>query len=241
MPLRDILRPSERQYAGLVALAALIGVLGAVGNLVFRYAIAGSSWLFQGFAASLGWPGIVPALLVGGVVLLLLDRLFPGEVLGYGFPRFLEMLHLQGARVKRRWMVVKTLGAAISLGAGAAVGREGPIAQIGGAIGAAVAQLARLSSEQRKILIACGAAAGIATTFNAPLGALMFAHEIVLLGEVRLVNFTLILIATTTAVVVSRGLFESAPVFVVPAFSLESYWECFTYAALGVVLGLLAA
>src|SRR5205823_2104522 len=173
-------------------------------------------------------------------VLLLLDRVFPGEVLGYGFPRFLEMLHLQGARVKRRWMVVKTLGSAVSLGAGAAVGREGPIAQIGGSIGSAVAQLARLSSEQRKILIACGAAAGIATTFKAPLGALMFAHEIVLLGEVRLVNFTQIVIATTTAVIVARGRFGSLPVFVVPGFSLERYWECFTYAALGVLLGRLA-
>src|SRR5712691_2351922 len=231
----------ERQYAWLMALAVVTGLLGATGNVVFRTAIAGATWLFEGLSARLGRPGIPLALVAGGLVLLALDRLFPGEVLGYGFPRFLEMLHLQGARVKRRWMVVKTLGSAVSLGAGAAVGREGPIAQIGGSIGSAVAQLARLSGEQRKILIACGAAAGIATTFNAPLGALMFAHEIVLLGEVRLVNFTLILIATTTAVVVSRGLFESAPVFVVPAFSLESYWECFTYAALGVVLGVLAA
>src|SRR5205807_666920 len=82
--------------------------------------------------------GIPLALVAGGLVLLLLDRVFPGEVLGYGFPRFLEMLHLQGARVKRRWMVVKTLGSAVSLGAGAAVGREGPIAQIGGSIGSAV-------------------------------------------------------------------------------------------------------
>ncbi len=237
---REALR-RETERAWPITLAVVTGILGAMGNLVFRAAIQGCTWLFQGQAARLGRGGIPLALVAGGLVLLFLDRLFPGEVLGYGFPRFLEMLHLQGARVKRRWMVVKTLGSAVSLGAGAAVGREGPIAQIGGSIGSAVAQLARLSSEQRRILIACGAAAGIATTFNAPLGALMFAHEIVLLGEVRLVNFTLILIATTTAVVVSRGLFESAPVFVVPAFSLESYWECFTYAALGVVLGLLAA
>src|SRR5207247_10781434 len=126
-------------------------------------------------------------------------RRCPGEVRRYGVPRFLEMRQLQGARVKRRWMVVKTLGAAVSLGAGAAVGREGPIAQIGGSIGSAVAQLARLSSEQRKILIACGAAAGIATTFNAPPAALMFAQHVVVLGEVRLVNFTQILPATSTA------------------------------------------
>jgi len=177
----------------------------------------------------------------GRPCLLLLDRVFPGEVLGYGFPRFLEMLHLQGARVKRRWMVVKTLGSAVSLGAGAAVGREGPIAQIGGSIGSAVAQLARLSSEQRRILIACGAAAGIATTFNAPLGALMFAHEIVLLGEVRLVNFTLNPDRQPRRRSSSRAASSGASRLVVPAFSLESYWECFTYAALGVVLGLLAA
>src|SRR5207253_2405987 len=237
---REVLQ-RETERAWPVTLAVVTGILGAAGNIVFRAAIRGCTWLFQGQAARLGDGGIPLALVAGGLVLLLLDRIFPGEVLGYGFPRFLEMLHLQGARVKRRWMVVKTLGAAVSLGAGAAVGREGPIAQIGGSIGSAVAQLARLSSEQRKILIACGAAAGIAMTFNAPLGALMFAHEIVLLGEVRLVNFTQIVIATTTAVIVARGLFGSLPVFVVPSFTLESYWECFTYAALGVVLGLLAA
>src|SRR5437899_3200191 len=237
--LREVLR-RETERAWPVTLAVMTGILGAVGNIVFRGAISGCKWLFQDQAARLGG-GIPLALVAGGLVLLLLDRLFPGEVLGYGFPRFLEMLHLQGARVKRRWMVVKTLGSAVSLGAGAAGGREGPIAQIGGSIGSAVAQLARLSGEQRKILIACGAAAGIATTFNAPLGALMFAHEIVLLGEVRLVNFTQLVVATTTAVVASRGLFGSLPVFAVPPFTLESYWECFTYAALGVVLGVLAA
>lgn len=238
--LPDVFRV-ERQYAGLMGLAVVTGLLGATGNVVFRAAISGAAWLFQGLSAPLGRPGIPLALVAGGLVLLVLDRVFPGEVLGYGFPRFLEMLHLQGARVKRRWMVVKTLGAAISLGCGAAVGREGPIAQIGGSIGSAVALLARLSIEQRKVLIACGAAAGIATTFNAPLGALMFAQEIVLLGEMQLANFSLIVIATTTAVIASRGIFGNAPVFAVPPFVVESYWECFSYALLGVLLGLLAA
>ncbi|HZP43948.1 MAG TPA: chloride channel protein, partial [Candidatus Binatia bacterium] len=231
----------ERHYVRLVVLAVATGLLGAVGNLVFRAAIGGATWLFLGRAALLGPAALPLALVGGGVALLLLDRLFPNEVLGYGFPRFLEMLHLQGARVKRRWMVVKTLGAAISLGSGAAVGREGPIAQIGGSIGGAVAMLMRLSAEQRKVLIACGAAAGIATTFNAPLGALMFAQEIVLLGEAQLAHFSLIVVATTTAVIASRGLFGSLPVFTVPPFTLESYWECLTYALLGIVLGLLAA
>ena len=242
MPARlsDVFR-EERQYGWLMALAVVTGLLGATGNVVFRWTIAGATWLFTGLTAPLGRPGIPLALVAGGLVLLVLDRVFPGEVLGYGFPRFLEMLHLQGARVKRRWMVVKTLGAAISLGSGAAVGREGPIAQIGGSIGSAVALLARLSSEQRKVLIACGAAAGIATTFNAPLGALMFAQEIVLLGEMQLANLSLIVVSTTTAVIAARGIFGSAPVFAVPMFVVASYWECLSYALLGVLLGLLAA
>src|SRR5262245_38128932 len=238
--LREVASPGERQYAGLIVLAAVVGLLGAAGNVAFRAVIAGASWLFRGQLAGLGTPGIPLALLGGGVAVLALDRLFPGEVLGYGFPRFLEMLHLQGGAVKRRWIVVKTLGAGISLGSGAAVGREGPIAQIGGAIGGLVARLARLSAEQRKILVACGAAAGIATTFNAPLGALMFAHEIVLLGELHLANFSLIVVATTSAVIASRGLFANESVFHVMPFVLESYWECLTYGLLGLLLGLLA-
>src|SRR3989475_722397 len=129
---------------------------------------------------------------------------------------------------------------AVLTGVRAAVGREGPIAQIGGSIGAAVARLARLATEERKVLIACGAGAGIATTFNAPLGGLLFAQEIVLLGEVHLANFSLIVVATTTAVVAARGLLGNQPVFPVTPFELDTYWECFTYGVLGVVIGLLA-
>ena len=87
----------------------------------------------------------------------------------------------------------KALGAALSLGAGASVGREGPIAQIGGAIGSAVAQLRSLSADRAKVLVAAGAGAGIATTFNAPMGGLMFAQEIVLLGHTEIANLTLLI------------------------------------------------
>jgi CIC family chloride channel protein len=239
--LGELVRPAQRRYLLLVGLAGLIGVLGAAGNIAFRGVIAASTWLFrEQLGAPLGPAGIVVALLAGGVALLALDWLFPDEVLGYGFPRFLEVLHLQGAVVKRRWVIVKTLASGISLGAGAAVGREGPIAQIGGALGGTVARMVRLSAEQRKILIACGAAAGIATTFNAPIGALMFAHEIVLLGELHLADFTLVVIATTVSVIASQGIFANEAVFRVPVFQLESSWEFLTYAALGILLGLLA-
>jgi len=101
---------------------------------------------------------------------------------------------------------------------GARLGDELSVGRIGGRLGrGTVARIVRLSAEQRKILIACGAAAGIATTFNAPIGALMFAHEIVLLGELHLADFTLVVIATTVAVIASRGIFAMARDRCIPA------------------------
>src|SRR5436190_19771161 len=195
---------THTEYTGLVLLAALIGLLGAAGSIVFQAAIATAARGFGALAAALGaWGSAEPlaapiVLAAGAVALLLLERLFPGHALGYGFPRFLEMVHLEGGRVKRRWMIVKTLGAAISLGAGASVGREGPIAQIGGSIGSAVAELLRAASDRTKLFVACGAAAGVATTFNAPIAGLMFAQEIVLLGEMELAHLRLLVLSTAT-------------------------------------------
>jgi CIC family chloride channel protein len=236
---------TETTYLALIA--ATIGALGALGNLVFRTAIRLSATAF----AMLGdaWAALVPplhgatapvVLACGGIALLALERLFPTHALGYGFPRFLEMVHLEGGRVKKRWMVVKTVGAAISLGAGASVGREGPIAQIGGSIGSAIGQLLRATSERMKLFVACGAAAGIAGTFNAPIASVMFAQEILLQGELQLAHFSLIVISTATAVLVSHALLGSDTVFHARSFELASYWEIFSYALLGIVLGLVA-
>jgi CIC family chloride channel protein len=243
------LRSDEARYAQLIVLAGIVGVLGALGNLGFRALIRFFSWLFLtlewgalGIAHGRWTLALVPiVLLTGGVSMILLDRMFPGDVLGYGFPNFLEMVNLGSARIKRRWIVLKALGAALSLGCGASVGREGPIAQIGGAIGSAIAQLRRLPADRAKVLVAAGAGAGIATTFNAPMGGLMFAQEIVLLGESEMGNLTLLLVATLSGVVVSRALTGNGAVFQTPTFLLRSYWELLSYAAMGVVLGVLAA
>ncbi len=243
------LRSDEANYTQLIVLAVLVGVLGALGNIGFRELISGCSWFFQGFEWRLlgikigSWTMLLLPLILlsGGVGMIALDRLFPGDVLGYGFPNFLEMVNLGSARIKRRWIVLKALGAALSLGSGASVGREGPIAQIGGAIGSAVAQFRRLPADRAKVLIAAGAGAAIATTFNAPIGGLMFAQEIVLLGETELANLTLLVVATTSAVVVSRAIQGDGAVFVVPHFELRSYWELVTYGAMGATLGVLSA
>jgi len=243
------LRSDQFEYVQLILLAVIVGVLAALGNLGFRKLIEFCSWLFREVewnALGIGRGGwhraFIPVILMsGGAAVLLLDRIFPEDVLGYGFPNFLEMVNLGSARIKRQWIFVKAAGAAISLGAGASVGREGPIAQVGGAIGSTVAQLRKLSPDRAKVLVAAGAGAGIATTFNAPIGGLMFAQEIVLLGHTEIANLTLLIIATFTAVITSRAILGNAPVFEVPDFVLRSYWEMATYALMGAGLGVLAA
>jgi len=228
MPLKRplSLRTGEFNYTLQIVLAAIIGVLAALGNLGFRVLIEFFTWVFLGLewgaleiARGGLYLGLVPVVLLsGGVGMIVLDRLFPGDVLGYGFPNFLEMVNLGSARIKRRWILLKALGAALSLGCGVSVGREGPIAQIGGAIGSAVAQLRRLPADRAKVLIAAGAGAGIATTFNAPVGGVLFAQEIVLLGETELSNLTLLLVSTVSAVVFSRAVTGNAAVFENPVF-----------------------
>jgi CIC family chloride channel protein len=243
------LRVDQFEYVQLILLAVIVGVLAALGNLGFRKLIEFFSWLFrvaEWNALGIGLGGwhraLIPLILLsGGVAILLLDRIFPEDVLGYGFPHFLEMVNLGTARLKRRWIFVKAAGAALSLGAGASVGREGPIAQVGGAIGSTIAQLRKLSPDRAKVLVAAGAGAGIATTFNAPIGGLMFAQEIVLLGHTEIANLTLLIIATFSAVITSRAIQGNSVVFLAPEFVLRSYWEMATYALMGAGLGALAA
>jgi chloride channel protein, CIC family len=243
------LRSDQFEYLELILLAIVVGVLGALGNLGFRALIDFFSYLFM----NLEWNALgirvdsihallIPIILLsGGVGILILNWFFPDDVLGYGFPHFLEMVNLGNARIKRTWIVVKAVGAALSLGAGVSVGREGPIAQIGGAIGSAVAQLRKLSAERAKVLVAAGAGAGIATTFNAPIGGLMFAQEIVLLNQTELANLSLLIIATMSAVVTDRALAGDSAVFVPAPFVLKSYLEMVTYGLMGVAMGIFAA
>jgi CIC family chloride channel protein len=243
------LRTDQAEYLELVLLAVLTGVLAALGNVGFRELIYLCRWIFLttesnalGIEHGLTTRLLVPVVLLsGGAAIVLLDYFFPGEVLGYGFPNFLEMVNLGNARIHRAWMFVKAMGSALSLGCGASVGREGPIAQIGGAIGSTIAQARRLSAIRSKVLVAAGAGAGIATTFNAPMGGMMFALEIVLLGETELANLILVLVSTFSAVVTTRGLFGDMALFHPAPFIVNSYWEMITYALMGMLLGVLAA
>ncbi len=231
----------QLEYVRLIGAAVIVGVFGALANLGFRWLIAQSTWLFQALERQqLGIP-LPLVFLSGAIPLLTLHYLFPGEVLGYGFPEFLASIHLGGGKLPARSIFVKAAAAAVSLGAGASVGREGPVAQVGGSLGATLARLLGLDQNRAKVLIACGAGATIATTFNAPIGGLLFAQEIILLGDMELANLTLLIIATTSAVVTSRAILGGATVFKVQTFEFVRNIELVTYATMGLVMGGLAA
>lgn len=177
------------------ALAAAIGIGAGFVNVGFRYSLRGAHWFFWEFiGGTLNVEHhrlLVPLIpLAGAVILVGFAAIFPGEIMGYGFPRFLEMVNLQGARLRKRWVLLKTLSASLTIGSGGSAGMEGPIAQAGGAVGFSFGEILRLPASQLRVLIACGSAGAIAAVFNAPIAGVLFAEEIVLLGDFALRTLT---------------------------------------------------
>jgi CIC family chloride channel protein len=135
--------------------------------------------------------------------------------------------------IRKRVAFVKILASAVCIGTGGSVGREGPIVQIGSAIGSAVGQIIRVSGERIRTLVGCGAAAGIAATFNAPIAGSMFALEIIL-GDFGLATFSPIVISSVVATAVSRHYLGNSPAIIVPPYQLVSPWELPIYVLLGI-------
>ena len=236
------------EHATIIILAFLIGILAGCANVVFRSAldfvhrwvfVAGSNFLHIGKG---GFHRILLPLLpiIGALLLIPLTFAFPGEVNGYGFSRFIELVNIRGGVLKVRNIVAKMIAPALTIGSGGSAGVEGPIAVIGGTIGSGIGQLFRASGGQMKLLIAAGAGAGIAATFNAPIAGIMFAIEIVLLGNYELSSFAAIVIASGAATVISRGYYGAHPQFAVPQYNLRSPLEIPFYMLFGLIVGLLA-
>lgn len=244
-----------------IAAAIVIGGLTAFVNVVFHWALDRTHrlfWMdFGGFfdveelanyniyATGIGglpdswW--VIPLIPMSGMLLLVIfDRFFPGEMKGYGLPRFLEIVNVHGGYLRRRWITLKTISAAITLGSGMSAGIEGPIAQIGGSIGSTVGRALRPSFERLRVLIACGSAAAIAATFSSPIAGVMFAQEIVLIGEFQAQAFYLIVLASGTSTVVSGLIGVGHSVIHAPHFDYPLNHELLFYVLMGLLSGILA-
>jgi len=230
----------------MVLLAIVVGFAGGLGAVGFRYLIKVVQILAYGSTDDLldavltvPWLVRIAAPAVGGLFVGLLVYFMAREAKGHGVPEVMEAVALKGGLLRKRLVLVKALASAICIGTGGSVGREGPIVQIGSAIGSSIGQVLKVSPDRMRALVGCGAAAGIAATFNAPIAGSMFALEIVL-GDFGLATFSPIVISAVTATAVSRHYLGDFPAFVVPSYELVSAWEFPLYMSLGLVCALIA-
>ena len=231
----------------LTLLALLTGAGAGIGAIAFRYMIVGFTELFTGhrdYSAAghaidpqlpgLGIWFVVLAPVLGGLLYGPLVSLFAPEARGHGVPEVMYAVNRLGGRMRPRVPIVKSLASAICIGSGGSVGREGPIVQIGSAFGSSIGQLLRLPESQLRLLVACGAAGGIAATFNAPIAGVFFALELILRNfETR--SFGLVVLSSVTADAIGRAAFGSHPFLSLPAFAFTSPLELALYAGLGVL------
>ncbi|MFP4284535.1 MAG: chloride channel protein, partial [Desulfovermiculus sp.] len=180
---------------------------------------------------------LIPTL--GGLVAGPIITFLVPEARGPGVPEVILSVTSRQSTIRHRVTFLKGLITSLLLAAGASVGREGPIVQIGSSVGSSVAQLFDLSPELRRLCLACGAAAGISATFNAPITGAVFAMEIILLNiEVSYISH--LVIASITGSVLSRIFWGNFPAFHVVDFQLENYLQIFGYLLLGLLAGLVS-
>jgi len=175
---------------------------------------------------------LIPAL--GAMIFAPIIIHFAREAKGHGVSEVLEAVSIRGGRIHPRVGVVKSLSSALCIGTGGSVGLEGPIAQIGSALGSTVGQIFTLTEERIRLLLACGAGAGIAATFHAPITGSIFALEIIL-GHLEARYFSAVVISAVVADTIAQFFHKES--FIVPLYTLVSSWELLLYALLGVLAG----
>ncbi len=238
------LRRSEHTFMVLIAIG--IGILGGFGAIFFRFAIRFFQAMFFGswnytldYVLALPWYYKLLAPAAGGLIVGPIVHFFAKEAKGHGVPEVMESIILRGGAIRPRVVIAKITASAVCIGSGGSVGREGPIVQIGSAIGSTLGQFLRVSGSQLRTLVACGTAAGIAATFNAPIAGALFAMEIIL-SDFAISQFSPIVISSVSATVISRHFLGDFPAFVIPHYELVSVWEMIPYAVLGVLAAFVA-
>jgi len=256
---RTINSEAHATSVGLFTLSVLALVIGCVtgfGAVFFRGLIAfivnicffGKLSIFydanQFIPASPWGPWIILVPALGGLVVVFLVENFAPEARGHGVPEVLDSIYYKEGRIRPVVAAIKSFASAISIGSGAAVGREGPIIQIGATLGSTLGQYVSMMPWQRITLVAAGAGAGIAATFNTPIGGVMFAIEL-MLPEISARTFLPVALATGAATFVGRVFLGLQPAFSVPA-ALAMHNEqapipaLLVFALLGILIGLAA-
>jgi CIC family chloride channel protein len=230
-----------------MALAVVIGAGAGAGSIVFRWCITAFTHLFTGHADYAAAPGagnphapwlgpyfVLLAPVLGGLLYGPLVNRFAREARGHGVPEVMLAVAQRGGRISPKVAVIKTLASALTIGSGGSVGREGPIVQIGSALGSTLGSAAKVTEGRMKLLVACGAAGGIAATFNAPLAGVFFAMELIL-GTFSAEAFGATVLASVTASVIGRAAFGDVAFLDLPALHVDHLAQYGLFALLGIV------
>ncbi|MBN1218492.1 MAG: chloride channel protein [Anaerolineae bacterium] len=224
---------------GMIVTALVVGIGTGLGAVIFRFLIRAVDWIgytwFPQLISNWGKAYVIIVPTIGGLLVGCLVYFFAREAKGHGVPEVMEAVALRGGRIRPVVAVIKSLASAICIGSGGSVGREGPIVQIGSALGSSMGQALHLSEERIRNLVACGAAAGIAATFNAPIAGVIFALEVIL-GHFSVAYFSTVVISAVVSSVIGRVVFGDVPAFLIPReYGVNSLWEFGLYAVLGVL------
>lgn len=222
---------------GAAILAYLIyHFIGFLYNLFF-YQQIGFSFIEPPTSGLPLWIILVPAL--GGLICGLMAKYGSKQIVGHGIPEAMEAVWNNKSKVKLRVLILKPISAAIAIGTGAPFGVEGPIIQGGGAMGSVIGQWVSTTATERKVLLACGAAAGMAATFNTPLAAILVAIEL-LVFEFKARSFIPISIASLMATGTRRLLIGTGPMFHMETISFNFFANLPFLIGLGIIIGFAA-
>src|SRR5882724_915330 len=243
------MRPIAGFRLGFISLlAAAVGVIAGV-VAFFLYNLIGlftNLFFFHRWSADftsvryhhLG-PWVIAVPVVGGIIVGFMVKYGTSKIKGHGIPEAMEAVLVNRSRIAPRVAILKPISAAIAIGTGGPFGAEGPIIQTGGALGSLVGQLMHTTAAERKVLLACGAAAGMSATFNTPIAGVVLAIEL-LLFEFKSRSFIPLVIASTLATAVHMQLLGAGPMFTVTAMDFGVPRALPFYLVLGVICGLAA-
>lgn len=242
--IQEKLRPTE--WHGTLLWAAIAGGLGALSSLAFKALAEGVHELLSGSRDGvvesmrrLPWWGALalPAVggLLAGLVLLLGKRIARGE----SSTDYMEAIVIGSGEVPLRTSLVKSTAALFSIGSGGSIGREGPMAQLAALLASIVGRWRRFTPPQLRLMVACGASAGIASAYNAPIAGSFFVAEIIL-GTIAMESLGPLAVSAVVAALTVRSLTREGQLYYVPSFQLMSPWEMVPYVGLGVLAGVIA-
>lgn len=248
-PLGRLALGLRASQGGLLALALAVGAGAACFAVAFRWLIKTFTLLLSGHPDYADVPGaahpgldglgrwfLLGAPVVAGLLYGPLVHRFAREARGHGVPEVMYAVARRGGRIAPQVAGVKAVASALCIGGGGSVGREGPIVQIGSALGSTVGRVVGVAESRMRVLVACGAAGGIAATFNAPLAGVFFAMELILADFVA-EAFGMVVIASVTSAAIGRAILGNNPFLELPSFTVQHPAQYLLFAALGLAAG----